>query len=47
MVLINFKKSFDIVHRGLLMDILRDYEIGLREVIIMLIERLYTGTIMA
>ena len=45
MVFMYFKESFDIVHCGLLVEILRAYEIGLREVIVRLIERLYcTGT---
>ena len=46
MVFIDFKESSDIVHRGLLMEILKIYEIGLREVIVRLIGRLYTGTTM-
>ena len=42
MVFIDFKKAFDSVHRGLLMKILRAY--GIPDVIVRLIERIYTGT---
>lgn len=42
MLFIDFKKAFDSVHRGVLMKILRAY--GIPEVIVLLIERLYTGT---
>ena len=42
MVFIDFKKAFDNVHHGLLMKILKAY--GIPEVIVQLIDRVYTGT---
>ena len=42
MVFIDFKKGFDSVHRGLLMNILRAY--GIPEAIVRLIDGIYTGT---
>ncbi|MCP4494507.1 MAG: reverse transcriptase family protein, partial [Gammaproteobacteria bacterium] len=43
MLFIDFKKAFDSVHRGILMKILRAY--GLPDIIVDLIERMYTGTL--